>query len=460
MTLRYEGLRGFCLRVRSIVKNLNREMAKSFRREIFQHNKFKCQAVQTNYDREISVIIPTKNGGQDFLKLLISLREQKNFGKLEIIVVDSGSQDGTPELAETFSAKVYRINPLKFNHGLTRNFGAEKACGEFIIFTVQDAVPLNREWLQSIIMMLEHDSAIAALTCKQFVKRDADLFAHFMNYRQYDSLRLINDEVRYVRNKNEYYSLSPNDKRRISQLDNVCTCFRKEVFDRYKFYEVKYAEDLEIGSRLAMDGHKLAFLTSNGVIHSHNRSSIHFLKRGYIDRRLTPKFLQYEPTEPILPKGLTLQDIFSDMNELYHQVKRTLQKSDSPEYIEKVLRYCSRRPISNKRISNEEKEYTDVEMENFLEEFRISIDMDGEHPSRVGPNIFENGFILIMKHFFKYIKRHWAGEEKGIKLGPSMFKLLGLWYGSYLGDIMNFAEKRGNKLIYQEHIDKLLTTGL
>jgi glycosyltransferase involved in cell wall biosynthesis len=458
--IRYEGLEGLWLRTQTGVLGLNQKVTKSFKRERLDLDRPSFRDVKNSSERGVSIIIPTKNGGSGFQELLASLCKQERFGDVEIIVVDSGSQDGTPELAEKFSAKVYRIHPDQFNHGLTRNLAAEKANGKYIVFTVQDAVPLNGDWLNSMICVLDSDSAIGAVTCRQFVRKDADLFARFMNHCQYVSSELRSDEVRFVENSNEYHALSPSDKRKISKLDNVCTCFKKEVFERYRFKRVKYAEDLEIGARLAMGGHKLAFLFSNGVVHSHNRSSIHFLKRGYTDRRLEPKFLAYDPPDPIIPKDITIQDIFSNMNELYLRSGNAIQEMKVSKNVKNVLFRCPQILIKGRRERAKEKKYTNEEMDNFLEEYRRRAEIKGVIVSQMNSNIFADGFILSLKQFTNYVSRNSIERENMDELEETILKLLGRWFGLYLGDIMNFAERRENRSIYRKEIDTFLSSGL
>src|SRR4029079_3773244 len=62
----------------------------------------------------VSVVIPTKNGGEDFRRLLATIANQKGFRRIETIVVDSGSADKTVELAEKFGAKIIKILPEEF----------------------------------------------------------------------------------------------------------------------------------------------------------------------------------------------------------------------------------------------------------------------------------------------------------------------------------------------------------
>jgi glycosyltransferase involved in cell wall biosynthesis len=55
---------------------------------------------------QVSALIPTRNAGPGFGDVLRALREQKGLDGLEILVADSGSTDGTAELAATHGAEV------------------------------------------------------------------------------------------------------------------------------------------------------------------------------------------------------------------------------------------------------------------------------------------------------------------------------------------------------------------
>lgn len=86
-----------------------------------------------------SIIIPTLNEEKYLPKLLDDLvnQQKKNF---EVIIVDGKSDDGTKEKAESF-AKYF---PLQFftvdkrNVSYQRNFGAQKASGEYVVFLDAD----------------------------------------------------------------------------------------------------------------------------------------------------------------------------------------------------------------------------------------------------------------------------------------------------------------------------------
>ncbi|MFY3740381.1 MAG: GT2 family glycosyltransferase/cephalosporin hydroxylase [Candidatus Nitrosomirales archaeon] len=245
-------------------------------------------------NKKISIVIPTKNPDQDFEVALEKLKEQEGFKEIEIIVVDSGSTEVTLELARKY-ANVISIKPEQFNHGLTRNLAAEKASGDYILFTVQDAMPIGRLWLYSMVKVLESDPQIAAVTVRQIPKSNADLFACFSLWFHYKALNLYEDKIS-LSNQETFDDLSPIEKRRLVGLDDVCCLVRKEVFDKLKFSDIEYAEDLDLGLRIMKNGYKIAFLHSVGVIHSHNMNPAYFLRRSYTDSKMLPRVLSYEPT--------------------------------------------------------------------------------------------------------------------------------------------------------------------
>jgi len=232
-------------------------------------------------DAKVSVVIPTRNAGSQFAYTLEKIRCQRGIEEIEIIVVDSGSQDETIDIAKDYGAMVYEINPEDFGHGKTRNFAASKASGDYILFTVQDAIPIGDLWLYGLVKVLCDREDISAVTCRQVPRSDADLFAQSAIWNHYRYLELNGDLVFSV--DDDLQKLTVAELRRVAGLDNVCSCFKKDVFDEFKFQELIYAEDLDLGIRLIKEKRKTSFLFSTGVIHSHNRDPDYYLRRSYIE---------------------------------------------------------------------------------------------------------------------------------------------------------------------------------
>lgn len=83
----------------------------------------------------ISVIIPVYNGGKWLAKALASVEEQQD-GSIEIIVIDDGSTDRSPEIAEQAKLTFKNMKLLRNEHNLgivaSLNRGLDAARGRYI----------------------------------------------------------------------------------------------------------------------------------------------------------------------------------------------------------------------------------------------------------------------------------------------------------------------------------------
>ncbi|MCR5484734.1 MAG: glycosyltransferase, partial [Clostridiales bacterium] len=90
---------------------------------------------------DISVIIPVYNGEKYLGECLESITKQTAFDRLEVITVDDGSTDKTPEICGAYSEKYKNIRVIRTkNSGVSaaRNRGIAEASGEFIAFVDSD----------------------------------------------------------------------------------------------------------------------------------------------------------------------------------------------------------------------------------------------------------------------------------------------------------------------------------
>lgn len=94
----------------------------------------------------VSVVIPAYNAARYLSEAIESVRAQ-TVPAQEIIVVDDGSTDDTPRIAQSFADVEY---VLQANSGAAqaRNTGAQKARGEFLAFLDADDLwtPRKLEW--------------------------------------------------------------------------------------------------------------------------------------------------------------------------------------------------------------------------------------------------------------------------------------------------------------------------
>ena len=110
-----------------------------------------------------SIVIPSKNGGPLFGRALESIFAQRAPWPFEVIVVDSGSDARSLDIVRAFPVRLHAIPPREFNHGRTRDLGAQLAGGEHLVFLNQDAVPCADDWLRSLLEPLVEGDRYAAV---------------------------------------------------------------------------------------------------------------------------------------------------------------------------------------------------------------------------------------------------------------------------------------------------------
>jgi rSAM/selenodomain-associated transferase 2 len=115
---------------------------------------------------KISVIIPTYNESEVLTKTLSRIKETSHGSALEIIVVDGGSQDGTPVLAQNLADKVFISK--RTGRSIQLHEGALAATGDILLFLHADCL-LPDDWQASInTAYSSHNPPVATAFRKKF----------------------------------------------------------------------------------------------------------------------------------------------------------------------------------------------------------------------------------------------------------------------------------------------------
>ena len=98
----------------------------------------------------ISVIVPVYNGKR-FLEACIESLKRQTYGNYEIIIVDDGSTDGSPDLVSPPAQLVSTKG--RTGAGAARNLGAKSAKGDFLLFTDADVVAPD-DWIAKTVQTI------------------------------------------------------------------------------------------------------------------------------------------------------------------------------------------------------------------------------------------------------------------------------------------------------------------
>lgn len=231
----------------------------------------------------ISVVIPVKNGAATLERALQGILAQTLAERTEIIVIDSGSTDGTLGIVRGYPMRLHEIAPEEFDHGATRNLGVSLALGEFVVMTVQDAVPDDDRWLET---MLGHfaNPVVAGVCGKQIVPHDPD--KNPMQWHRPMTAPQVT--CRHYPDPAAFQTLPPRKRLAAANWDDVTAMYRRTALQELPFRATMFGEDFMWANDALAKGWALVHDDHARIRHYHHQAF------GYRFRRmLTINWHQY-----------------------------------------------------------------------------------------------------------------------------------------------------------------------
>jgi rhamnosyltransferase len=216
----------------------------------------------------ISVVIPVLDGAETLPTLLEALFSQRAPCEYEVVVVDSGSRDGSRDLAKRHPVTLVDVRPSEFDHGETRNLGIRHATGEIIVLLTQDAIPVGTHFLTEIVRPFE-DSRVAGVYGRQIPRDDCDVVTA-RNLRGWMAGR--GQAARAQLGSGRLEDLTPAERHELCVFDNVCSAMRRSAWEDQPFPRTRFGEDIAWGKQAITRGWTIAYAPEAAVVHSHRRS--------------------------------------------------------------------------------------------------------------------------------------------------------------------------------------------
>jgi len=243
---------------------------------------------------KVSVVIPTLNAGSILDKVLKSVTTQQTLWPYEILVIDSGSTDTTLKTVAKYPlVKLHRIDTKDFNHGGTRNLGAELTSGEYIAFLTHDALPANPRWLHNLVMSLEkHPDAAGAFgkhlaypEASAYTKRD--LKAHFEQFALHPlCVNKTTDKHAFDSGKQSWHQF-------LHFYSDNNSIMRRSVWEKIPYRPVKFGEDQVWADDVIKAGFSKVYAVRAAVYHSHDFNTEETQERCKIEAAFFKHFFNY-----------------------------------------------------------------------------------------------------------------------------------------------------------------------
>ncbi|MBI4491344.1 MAG: glycosyltransferase family 2 protein [Chloroflexi bacterium] len=214
---------------------------------------------------QVSVVIRAKNEARFIGETLAAVLDQVGTDSLEVIVVDSGSTDGTLELVRRFPVQLIQIPPESFSYGGALNLGIQAARGAFVASLSAHSLPADRRWLAGLLQPFDHPR-VAGVYGRQMPRPNAtplELVGMWMSGVTRRESRLQHD--------NPLFS-------------NANSAFRRSLCLATPFdEEVGGGEDLAWARTVQAQGYLIAYEPSAAVYHSHGEPLLRHLRRTMRD---------------------------------------------------------------------------------------------------------------------------------------------------------------------------------
>ncbi len=200
--------------------------------------------------RSIGVVIRTLDESALIGRCLDTLRAQNGGFHLDVVVVDSGSRDGTVEIARSHGARVLELSPAEFDYSKALNLGIEHVRGELVVSLSAHAIPIDEHMLERISAPFR-DPTVAGVSARQLPWPDAPW-----------------QEVNRLRHQ---FAGTPqvfsSEHERIL-FSNAASCIRRATWSAEPF-TLPAVEDLDWARRVVAAGWKIVYEPEAAVYHSH-----------------------------------------------------------------------------------------------------------------------------------------------------------------------------------------------
>lgn len=275
-----------------------------------------------------SVLIPTFNAGPLFDKVLKRVVTQDTPWQYEVLVIDSGSTDGTIDTVrryEGYGVRFHEIPNSEFQHGRTRNLGISMTSGEFVAILTQDATPADEKWLHNLVEAFGQSDLIAGVFGKHLPYQDASPFVKRDIRRHFHHFDLLPRVVSWSKGLPTHIPYGTEQwQQNLHFYSDNNACLRRTVWEKVPYPEIEWGEDQVWAWEIIKQGYEKAYAPDAVVYHSHNLKFEEQLKVAKCEGEMFARYFNYSGP-------LSRTEVENAIEEANRQDEEFARKNDVPD---------------------------------------------------------------------------------------------------------------------------------
>tara|TARA_Y100000588_G_scaffold395323_2_gene523402 strand:- start:7238 stop:8212 length:975 start_codon:yes stop_codon:yes gene_type:complete len=199
----------------------------------------------------VSLVIRCYNEEEHIGRLLSGIMQQ-SLVDVEIVIVDSGSTDGTLAIVSDYPVKLVSIAPEDFSFGRSLNLGCRAASGDIIAIASAHVYPTYNDWLERLVSPFSDPDI--ALTYGRQIGNETSKFSEKQVLAQWFS------EQSNLNQDNPF-------------CNNANAAIRRSLWDQVEYDEsLTGLEDTAWANHAMNLGYKIAYVAEAEIVHVHNES--------------------------------------------------------------------------------------------------------------------------------------------------------------------------------------------
>lgn len=224
-------------------------------------------------DKPVTVIIRSYNEMPHTPATLEALFRQQ-FTDFDVIAVDSGSTDGSPEVFKEWQNRVkgkfdfhfIQIPKSEYGHGKTLNMAIGKTQAKIAVLLNADATPVDEFWLERLIAPFDTDEKVAATFSRQLTRPGTKPLIAFDTERFFPPVR------------------KDLNWRHMIHYSQSASAIRHSIWKQRPYYTDAYASEDEEWAKWWIDrGYKIVYVPESQALHSHNYTLAQYRHRMYTE---------------------------------------------------------------------------------------------------------------------------------------------------------------------------------